>query len=346
MKGEFEMECKICARPFTVFRWKPGADARYKKTEICQTCAKVKNVCQTCLLDLEYHLPVQVRDMSTGSGNVPQSDVMREWQAMQNERMIANGELPFQSATGRIEMRNQLVKLARTSPYYKRNQAHVCSFFVKGECKRGQSCPYRHELPDASSSSSSSTSSGQQDLSKQNIKDRYYGVNDPVANKIINKSGVTTTTNNITPPQDKDIKTLFLSNVLANTITDQDIKDKFYSYGELQDVKIVEKSNCAFVTYTTRSSAESAIQELHNNLIIKDIPIKVYWSNKEHHTSDTKKYNNNNNNNTASSHKQSASTENTTVVNPYSFAPPSSSFKPQYASMNPNQLGATYKKDR
>lgn len=27
---------------------------RYKKTEICQTCAKVKNVCQTCVLDLQY----------------------------------------------------------------------------------------------------------------------------------------------------------------------------------------------------------------------------------------------------------------------------------------------------
>jgi pre-mRNA-splicing factor RBM22/SLT11 len=88
MKGEFEKECKTCARPFTVFRWKPGADARYKKTEICQTCAKVKNVCQTCLLDLEYHLPVQVRDIATGPGTVPQSDVMREWQAMQNERMV------------------------------------------------------------------------------------------------------------------------------------------------------------------------------------------------------------------------------------------------------------------
>lgn len=27
---------------------------RFKKTEVCQTCAKVKNVCQTCLLDLVY----------------------------------------------------------------------------------------------------------------------------------------------------------------------------------------------------------------------------------------------------------------------------------------------------
>ena len=34
---------------------------RFKKTEVCQTCAKMKNVCQTCMLDLEYGLPVQVR---------------------------------------------------------------------------------------------------------------------------------------------------------------------------------------------------------------------------------------------------------------------------------------------
>ena len=44
-----------------IFRWNPGAKMRFKKTEICQTCAKLKNVCQTCLLDLDYGLPIQVR---------------------------------------------------------------------------------------------------------------------------------------------------------------------------------------------------------------------------------------------------------------------------------------------
>ena len=34
---------------------------RFKKTEVCQTCAKVKNACQTCILDLEYGLPIQVK---------------------------------------------------------------------------------------------------------------------------------------------------------------------------------------------------------------------------------------------------------------------------------------------
>ena len=42
-----------------------------------------------------------------------------------------------------------------------RNQAQLCSFFVKGECKRGAECPYRHEMPTTGP------------LANQNIKDRY-----------------------------------------------------------------------------------------------------------------------------------------------------------------------------
>lgn len=41
---------------------------------------------------------------------------------------------------------DMLLKLARTTPYYKRNRPHICSFWVKGECKRGEECPYRYEV--------------------------------------------------------------------------------------------------------------------------------------------------------------------------------------------------------
>lgn len=69
-----------------------------------------------------------------------------------------------------------LSKLARTEPYYQRNRAHLCSFFLKGECKRGEGCPYRHALPNEGDNSV-----------KQNIKDRYNGNNDPVASKMLNR---------------------------------------------------------------------------------------------------------------------------------------------------------------
>ncbi len=40
---------------------------------------------------------------------------------------------------------------------------------------RGAECPYRHEMPTTG------------ELANQNIKDRYYGINDPVANKMMRR---------------------------------------------------------------------------------------------------------------------------------------------------------------
>src|SRR5690625_4918253 len=87
---------------------------------------------------------------------------------------IESGEFDYQK---KHQLSEQLLqKLARTEPYHKRNQAHVCSFFLKGECTRGSECPYRHELPTEDPA-----------LGQQNLRDRYYGVNDPVAQKILSK---------------------------------------------------------------------------------------------------------------------------------------------------------------
>lgn len=79
-KQAYGKECKICDRPFTVFRWNPGAGMRFKKTEICTTCAKIKNVCQTCVLDLQYGLPVQVRDTALGlKSQAPSTDINKQY---------------------------------------------------------------------------------------------------------------------------------------------------------------------------------------------------------------------------------------------------------------------------
>lgn len=53
---------------------------RFKKTKVCQTCSRLKNVCQTCLLDLEYGLPIQVRDTGLQiKDDIPGSDVNKEY---------------------------------------------------------------------------------------------------------------------------------------------------------------------------------------------------------------------------------------------------------------------------
>jgi len=180
MKEKYGKECKICCRPFTVFRWCPGTGMRYKKTEICQTCSKLKNVCQTCLLDLEYGLPVQVRDEALKiKDNLPRSSVNKEYFNHQVEAQLAgtDGSVAY-GELGKITNKNEMLgKLSRKAPYYKRNRPHICSFWVKGECKRGEECPYRHEAPN----------DPEDPLSNQNIKDRFYGYNDPVADKLVKR---------------------------------------------------------------------------------------------------------------------------------------------------------------
>ena len=75
----------------------------------------------------------------------------------------ARAGLDYESSFGKSQPNELLLKLQRTTPYYKRNRAHICSFFVRGECTRGSECPYRHEMPITG------------ELAHQNFKDRYYG---------------------------------------------------------------------------------------------------------------------------------------------------------------------------
>ena len=77
------------------------------------------------------------------------------------------GKLEDGSASGAISFgkadaagKELLKRLARSDPGYKRNRPHLCSFFAKGSCSRGDECPYRHELP------------AENGLNHQNIKDR------------------------------------------------------------------------------------------------------------------------------------------------------------------------------
>lgn len=69
---------------------------------------------------------------------------------------------------------------------------------------------YRHEKP----------TDPDDPLADQNIKDRYYGINDPVANKLLKRAS---TMPRLDPPEDKSITTLYIGG-LADTITDSELR--------------------------------------------------------------------------------------------------------------------------
>jgi pre-mRNA-splicing factor RBM22/SLT11 len=278
----------------------------------------MKNVCQTCLLDLVFNLPTQVRDAALGSGQstaMPQSIVGRDYVAQQNEALVASGQLPFD----KVQYMPMAQKLARPTPYYERNKAHVCSFFLKGTCTRGDSCPYRHEQPKENN-----------ELANQNIKDRYHGTNDPVAQKILKKLN----TNAPQTPTDTDIKTVYVGNV-DTRISEQDLRDHFYYYGEISSVKMNPAGRCAFVEFTSRDSAEEAVAKLHNNLIVNGIFLRIDWAKAQQSTD----------------RNVAPTTYENYGYNPatgqYNYPPPPPGYLPPpgygynyYPSMNPQRMGA------
>jgi pre-mRNA-splicing factor RBM22/SLT11 len=207
----FGSACHVCARPMSKFRWKAGSGGRFKQTVVCAACAKMKNVCMCCILDLTYGVPVEVRDrvvtqaiagqlgipggpggegvsLAGGGGGssaplalpgsitapllgynaggaTAVSDYNRAYAMVTAEQAEAKGGavVPYSGLASVAPAAHEaLLRLGRNKPRYDRNAAKLCSFFARGECKRGSECPYRHEMP----------ADKAEGLSKQNYKDR------------------------------------------------------------------------------------------------------------------------------------------------------------------------------
>ncbi|CAM9840530.1 unnamed protein product [Ascophyllum nodosum] len=255
--------CKICERPYTVFRWKAGTKGRIKSTQLCQTCAKLKNACQTCVLDLQYGLPIEVRDKFLDEEDrlqIPGSDANREYMTQVHEKQLAETGNPYTNKP----LNQKLLRMARSTPYYKRNMPHKCSFYAKGECNRGAKCPFLHEMP----------TDRADPLAHQNIRDRFYGQDDPVAAKMMDRQGQMPT---LEPPEDDEITSLWLGN-MSEDITPEDLRDCFYSFGELRSIRIVPGKDFAFVQFTTRQAAEAAAEQLYKCLVIKGRLLRLNWA--------------------------------------------------------------------
>lgn len=150
---------------------------------------------------------------------------------------------------------------------YKRNRPHLCSFYAKGECTRGDACPFRHELP------------VDNELSRQNIKDRFHGRNDPVAKKLL---GETARSKGLEPPEDKEVMSLFLTG-LEPTVEEGEIRTYFVTNvpsltsEQIKSITVVPASRCAFINFRTRMAAELAAQRCAVSVELGGSEVKVQW---------------------------------------------------------------------
>lgn len=124
LKQEAGAECKICSRPFTVFRWSLKGQSKYQKTAICNTCCRIRNCCSLCMLDLQFGLPIQIRDAALKLVKQgPTSEINREFYAQNQTGKHSAGEVPEEYGKSEGAARDLLRRLARSEPYARKPQA-------------------------------------------------------------------------------------------------------------------------------------------------------------------------------------------------------------------------------
>ncbi|KAK2624108.1 hypothetical protein QTJ16_006742 [Diplocarpon rosae] len=268
IKQDYGEECKICTRPFTVFKWKADRTARSKRTNICLTCARLKNCCQCCMLDLSFGLPIVVRDAALKMvAPGPQSAVNREYYAQEHEKEIEEGRGGVEAYEKTDEKARELLRrLANSEPYFKK-QRRIAP--ADGEGAEG---------------SAALTTNGPGPI---RTKDSRVGVSSRGAARggrgsarggraFPSVAQLPPTEQDILPPADHSITSLFVTGV-EDDLPEHKIRDFFSPYGKIRSLVCSHMSHCAFVNYSTREGAEAAAEALQGRAVIAGCPLRVQW---------------------------------------------------------------------
>ena len=78
------------------------------------------------------------------------------------------------------------------------------------------------------------------------------------------------------PPEDKTITTLYAGG-LGDTITETDLKNHFYQFGEIRTITIVQRQQHAFIQFATSQAAEVAAKKSFNKPVVNSCRLKVKW---------------------------------------------------------------------
>ncbi|KAF8246283.1 hypothetical protein K440DRAFT_632280 [Wilcoxina mikolae CBS 423.85] len=269
IKEECGMECKICTRPFTVFRWSVDRTVRNKKTNICLTCARLKNCCQCCMLDLSFGLPIAIRDAALKLvAQGPESDINKQYYAQNHEGELKDGDVPEEYEKTEGAARDLLKRLANSEPYYKRRRGEdggEGSSSGVGEQRRimGGPGPIR---------SGRGGARGGGDRGRGGARGGRGGR----GGRFPNANQLPPGPQDVTPPQDQSITSLFLMGV-EDDLAEHHIRTFFSAFGTIKSIVCVHRSRCAFVNFASRAGAEAAAESCQGKAVIAGCPLRIQW---------------------------------------------------------------------
>ncbi|KAL8947406.1 MAG: hypothetical protein Q9222_006314 [Ikaeria aurantiellina] len=280
LKEDHGAECKICTRPFTIFRWKADRTARTKRTNICLTCARLKNCCQCCMLDLSFGLPIVVRDAALKMvAPGPESSINREYYAQEHEREIEEGRGGVEEYEKTDEKARELLRrLANSEPYYKRQRRLEAAEEGKESGDGSGATDSQKLLSGPPGPVRTHDNRGPQDLSSRSgapyRKPRGGGA---TARRVfLGTAQLPPQPQDILPPRDRNITSLFVTGV-EDDLPEHALRTFFTPFGVLRSLVCSHRAHCAFINYATREGAEAAAEHCQGKAVIQGCPLRVQW---------------------------------------------------------------------
>ncbi|KAL3492030.1 hypothetical protein BJX62DRAFT_236666 [Aspergillus germanicus] len=278
LKEDYGAECKICTRPFTIFRWKADRTARTKRTAICLTCARLKNCCQCCMLDLSFGLPIVVRDAALKMvAPGPESSINREYYAQGHEKEIEEGRGAVEEYEKTDEKARELLRrLANSQPYYRKQRQ------LEGPQEDGESeTPTSSDAPVVKSRYGNAPGPIRTSESRRGTPLPGRGGRGGVrggrgGRPFPGTAQLPPSQEDILPPADPNILSLFVTGV-EDDLPEHALRSFFSQFGQLRSLICSHRAHCAFVNYATREAAEEAAKQCQGKAVIQGCPLRIRW---------------------------------------------------------------------
>ncbi|KAI9717353.1 MAG: Pre-mRNA-splicing factor slt11 [Chrysothrix sp. TS-e1954] len=273
-KEDYGAECKICTRPFTVFRWKADRTSRQKRSIICLTCARLKNCCQCCMLDLSFGLPVTIRDAALKMiAPGPESSINREYYAQNHEKEIEEGRGAIEDYQKTDEKAMELLRRIADSDHYSKRRRIADD--EEGQNMKALPAPDNLRGDSAANGvSSRSTVDGSREGARGGMRGGRGGRRG--GRPFPSTAQLPPSEEDWLPPDDRNIKSLFVVGV-EDDLPEYKIREFFEKFGRLQSVVCSHRAHCAYINYNGRKSAEEAANGCRGRAVVAGCPLRVTW---------------------------------------------------------------------
>lgn len=219
------------------------------------------------MLDLQFGLPIQIRDAALKMVSGPNSDINKQYHAQQNEKLLEESGISEEFSKTNEKAHDLLRRLAASEPYYKKQRRLELEAEEGGDASGSSTMK---ALPPAGTGPSRSRDAKMAGAIAARGGKASRGGRGGLRGSIPIKP------EDIAPPKDRNITSLLVTGV-EDDLPEHELRTFFSKFGSLRSLICSHRAHSAFVNYNTRQGAEAAAESCQGRAVVKGVPLRVQW---------------------------------------------------------------------